>query len=122
MLFLKLSGLALCHVIFDIITVITVNNREVVPEPVNRFFHICFYVTGILFAMWFYNYVVQLTVRYKYVRRIKTAGYIIFVLSYCCFCFFPWNMRKVPEPITVMDRWLSSGMVCSSCTVVRALS
>lgn len=58
MLFLKLSGLALCHVIFDIITVITVNNREVVSEPVNRFFHICFYVTGILFAMWFYNYVV----------------------------------------------------------------
>lgn len=127
MLFLKLSGLALCHVIFDIITVITVNNREVVSEPVNRFFHICFYVTGILFAMWFYNYVVQLTVRYKYVRRIKTAGYVIFVLFVLLLLLLPMEYEKGVGtdysygPLAFIGYGLFL-LYCSACVVMMIIS
>ena len=94
MLFLKLSSLALCHVVFDIITVITVNNRDVVSDGVNRFFHICFYVSGILFAVWFYNYVVQLTVRYKYAQRLKTVGYIVFAFFMLLLLILPMEYVK----------------------------
>lgn len=89
MLFLKISLLALVYVFFDAVTVITVNNRNLVSDELNRFLHICFYITGLLFSIWFYNYVVQLTIRYKYVRKMKTAGYLIFVAFILSLLFLP---------------------------------
>lgn len=89
MLFLKLSILALIHVIFDIITVITVNNRDIISDQMNRFVHICFYITGLLFSIWFYNYIVQLTMRYKYVRKMKIIGYIVFIVFALSLLFLP---------------------------------
>ena len=77
MLFLKLAAVALAHIIFDMATVITVNNLDVVPDAVNRFLHIGFYITAILFVIWFYNYVVQLTAHYSYMRRLKRIGYLL---------------------------------------------
>ncbi len=94
MLFLKLSGLALFHVLFDMITVITVNNRDIVPDTVNRILHICFYISGLLFALWFYNYIVQLTVRFKYVRGMKAAGSVIFFLFALFLLFLPMEYRS----------------------------
>ncbi len=94
MLFLKLSCLALIHVIFDIITVITVNNRDIVSDQINRFVHICFYITGILFSIWFYNYIVQLTVRYKYVHKMKTMGYFIFIVFVLSLLFLPMEYEN----------------------------
>ena len=89
MLFLKISLLALVYVFFDAVTVITVNNRNLVSDELNRFLHICFYITGLLFSIWFYNYVVQLTIRYKYIRKMKTAGYLIFVAFILSLLFLP---------------------------------
>ncbi|MBQ4565975.1 MAG: GGDEF domain-containing protein [Oscillospiraceae bacterium] len=89
MLFLKISCSALINIIFDILTVITVNNRDTVPDPINRALHICFYITGLLFAMLFYHYIIQLTVRYKYVHTLKNVGYGIFVAFAFLLLFLP---------------------------------
>ena len=64
--FLKISIFALLHLIFDILTVITVNHADVVPDLVNRILHVCFYLAGICFSMAFYNYIVNLTAMYMF--------------------------------------------------------
>lgn len=94
MLFLKLSCLALAHVFFDIITVITVNNRTVVSDEVNRFLHIGFYITGLLFSMWFYNYIVQLFARYKYARMLKIVGYGALAFFVLLLLFLPMEYER----------------------------
>ena len=45
-----LNLLAIGHVVFDIITVITVNNQDTVPPLVNRLCHEIFYMFAILFC------------------------------------------------------------------------
>ena len=94
MLFLKLSCVALAHVVFDIITVITVNNRAFVPDIVNRALHICFYLTGILFAIWFYNYIVHLAARYKYMQIYQQAGYALLLLFTLLLLFLPMEYER----------------------------
>ncbi len=72
--FLKIAFYALGHVILDIITVVTVNNLDVVPEAVNKVLHIAFYCFGLLFIMEFLDYVIKLTMSNKLLkeyRRIK---------------------------------------------------
>lgn len=89
MLFLKMACASLLHVIFDIITVITVNNRDVVPDSVNRILHICFYFTGFLFAIMFYHYVIHLCALYRYMRFMKILGYIPLILFAVLLFFLP---------------------------------
>lgn len=72
--FLKIAFYALGHVILDIITVVTVNNLDVVPKAVNKVLHIAFYCFGLLFIMEFLDYVIKLTMSNKLLkeyRRIK---------------------------------------------------
>ncbi|MBR5485331.1 MAG: GGDEF domain-containing protein [Oscillospiraceae bacterium] len=75
MLFLKLASISLMHVLLDIITVITVNNRDVVPDFVNHVLHILFYVTGIGFGICFYNYIINFSAFYKHARLLRGLGY-----------------------------------------------
>lgn len=49
------------HVIFDIITVYTVNNVDIVPEILNYVFHIAFIVFAILYCYELFSYAVHLT-------------------------------------------------------------
>ena len=56
--FLRLAILAVGHVVFDIITVITVNHREAVPLWLNNVLHVIFYFFAILFAYQFFCYCV----------------------------------------------------------------
>lgn len=89
MFFLRMSLFALMHTLFDFITVITVNNLNLVPNPLNRFFHICFYLSGILFAVGFYHYIIHLCAPYQYIRRLKYAGYIPLLLFTLLLLFLP---------------------------------
>lgn len=89
MLFLKICSFGLLHVIFDIITVITVNNPAIVPDYVNRLMHICFYISGILFIQGFYNYIIHLTALYKHMRTLKALGYIPLMLFIILLIFLP---------------------------------
>ena len=89
MIFLKMACASLLHVIFDVITVITVNSRDVVPDSVNRVLHICFYITGILYAIMFYHYVIHLCALYRHMRVMKIVGYIPLALFVPLLLFLP---------------------------------
>lgn len=89
MLFLKLASSALIHVIFDVLTVITVNHRDVVPDVLNRVLHICFYISGIVFILVFYNYIINLMLEYKHVRILKKAGFVPLVIFIVMLVFLP---------------------------------
>lgn len=84
--FLRLSTMGICHVFFDIITLFTVNYRMIVPEALNKWFHICFYFTGMIFIAEFLEYVIKLTLSYRILRIFRKIMYvphlIIFVLTF----------------------------------------
>lgn len=85
--FIKIVICALCHLVFEAITVLTVNQRDIVPDVWNRVAHIIFILTGIVFVMEFFRYVIQLAMPLKYVRRLR------FVVCVPCILFvllMPW--------------------------------
>ncbi len=67
--FFRILIYALGHVVFDIITVITVNNVYTVPPKLNAICHILFYAFSIAFTMAYYEYIMLLTTSNK-VRKI----------------------------------------------------
>lgn len=83
--YIKLSCAGIVHVIFDMITVYTVNNREYVPDMFNKIAHIVFFASGVFFVETFMTYVIKLTLSYRILRIYKKFEYIplasIFVLS-----------------------------------------
>ena len=56
--FLRILLYSLGHVVFDIITVLTVNHLDKVPRVLNDLFHILFYAFSVMFIMAFYEYIV----------------------------------------------------------------
>lgn len=84
--FMKIALLALAHVVFDMITVITVNKIDDVPPMINKVLHMIYYYFSLLFIMEFYNYVVKLTVAHSLVKKMRYIGYIplsvFMILSY----------------------------------------
>ncbi len=89
MIFLKLVCFALIHVIFDMITVVTVNNREIIPDFVNRGMHILFYISGMLFVLGFYNYVIDIVGLYKYKQMLTYMGYVPLIIFIVMLVFLP---------------------------------
>lgn len=84
--FLRLSTIGISHVIFDIITLFTVNFRSLVPESLNKWFHVCFLLTGMIFAAEFLGYVIKLTLSHRILRSYRKFMYIphfiIFILTF----------------------------------------
>lgn len=81
--FLKIAFYAFGHVLLDMITVVTVNNLDVVPKAVNKVLHIAFYCFGLLFIMEFLDYVIKLTMSYRLLqgyRRVKFLPVITIIL------------------------------------------
>lgn len=78
--FVSVATIALLHVILDLTTVITVNNIDIVPEIINRILHIFFYISGIGFAIEFYDYVQHFSISNKFVRAMR---YIKFIPLVC---------------------------------------
>lgn len=87
--FMKVLIAAFCHVVLDIITVITVNNRHIVPDAVNKFLHLLFYFFSILFIMEFYNYIVRLTVPHNMQKLLQRIRFIPFILFVALFFVLP---------------------------------
>jgi len=81
--FSRILCFAMLHVVFDIITVITVNNMETIPNWINWFCHVVFYVTAMLFSNEIAMYAVALCYPKK-VKKIYPVGHLIislFILS-----------------------------------------
>jgi len=82
--FLTIMLTAIAHVALDLITVITVNNRDVVPDVLNRTLHILYYMSGILFSRAFYRYILNLSGLYQnrwlYILRSNIPIFIFFTI------------------------------------------
>lgn len=82
-IFHRLTAYVLVHGIFDIITVLTVNNLETVPEWLNWCAHVIFYFSAILFSGTFFNYTVQLCNgqrAYRTSRKISAAIAVAYLI------------------------------------------
>lgn len=85
--FMRILIYALGHVIFDIITVLTVNNIDVVPKRINDLCYIMFYAFGIAFIMAYYEYIV-LRVTPRRFRRIVLGFKYVPAAVYIIFAYF----------------------------------
>ena len=77
-LFPRLASIALAHIFFDAITILTVNLLGIVPTFLNRLLHIGFYLTGVLFGAQFLSYIIRiirLSPPSKTSRMFHRAGY-----------------------------------------------
>ena len=74
--FFRILIYSLAHVVFDIITVITVNKLDVVPPEVNAALHILYYAFSIAFTMAFYEYIVLMTASKKVQKIARIFKYI----------------------------------------------
>ena len=77
-LFPRLASIALAHIFFDAITILTVNLLGIVPAFLNRLLHIGFYLTGVLFGAQFLSYIIRiirLSPPSKTSRMFHRAGY-----------------------------------------------
>ncbi len=87
--FFRILIYALGHVIFDIITVITVNNLDTVPPALNAIFHIMYYALSIAFTMAFYEYIVLLTTSKKVQKIARIIKYIPALIYAVVIFIFP---------------------------------
>lgn len=81
-IFQLLTGVAFLNVLFDLITIYTVNNRDRVPEGVNLLAHIIYLLSilGYIFLLFLYmrSY---LAVKLTFSKRIRTVHSLPFILS-----------------------------------------
>ncbi|MBR2131875.1 MAG: GGDEF domain-containing protein [Oscillospiraceae bacterium] len=89
--FLNMVCLALLHVVFDIVTVVTVNYRDAVPEWINRPMHMLFYLTGILFVRECYSYAIHICGLHRYQRQMEILGWIPPVILTLLLLIYPMD-------------------------------
>lgn len=94
MYFLRVLYAAFLHVLLDVTTVITVNNRDVVPDWMNKILHLLFYFFGILFIMELYAYIVNLTIPHNLKRRFGLMRFIPFVVYILSAFILPIEYRS----------------------------
>lgn len=70
-IFLRICCWGLLHVVFDIITVYTVNHLETVPQRVNWLCHVIFYMAAIMFCYEFLNYIFQVSYPEKITKKLR---------------------------------------------------
>ncbi len=79
--FQRMLFYALGHVAFDVITVLTVNSLDTVPEWLNLAAHVIFYLFAILFSQEFFCYVVEI-IYGKRIQRIVRIVTLCMVVAY----------------------------------------
>ncbi len=84
--FSRLLRFALIHVVFDIVTVITVNNLTTVPALLNWVCHIIFYLSAIFFSNELVNYVTALCYP-KHSKKSYAVGHILTLIYILCLPF-----------------------------------
>ncbi|MDO5444129.1 MAG: EAL domain-containing protein [Eubacteriales bacterium] len=84
--FYRLLFFATLHVIFDIITVWTVNHVETVPPTVNYLCHIAFYMAAILYSREISIYVFNMS-HPKHIREFSIITLVLAAAYLCCIPF-----------------------------------
>ena len=82
--FIKICCIALIHVVFDAITVFTVNHTALIPKPLNFWLHICMYIFAVWFCFEIFWYVLKHLLNAKqvkkYVHIFRSPFYIYLLL------------------------------------------
>ncbi len=73
--FQRLLVYAIGHIVFDIVTVLTVNNLDKVPLWFNFAAHVVFYLFAILFAQEFLCYVIALTYEKRVLKPVRIGSF-----------------------------------------------
>lgn len=108
------------HVVFDILTVITVNNPDVFSSGVNRFLHMFFYFTGVAFGSSFYNYVIHLCGLYNVDKHVSKYRFVLLVVYAGLLLFLPieyvqGNGTYYSDGILVYVGFLTFLIYCGIC-------
>ncbi|MBQ0135081.1 MAG: EAL domain-containing protein [Clostridiales bacterium] len=79
----RILRLAILHVIFDIITVLTVNHPDSIPAGLNWICHVCFHLSAIFFSNELLSYAVALCYpdKTRLYRRIGCGLIILYIIS-----------------------------------------
>ena len=78
--FLRICCWGLIHVVFDIITVYTVNHLETVPQGVNWLCHVIFFMAAIMFCYEFLNYIFRVSYPEKISKKLRIISTAVPVL------------------------------------------
>lgn len=79
-IFLRICCCGLIHVVFDIITVYTVNHLETVPTWVNWLCHVIFFMAAIMFCYEFLNYIFLISYSEKTAKKLRLISTAVPVL------------------------------------------
>lgn len=71
---------AIAHLVFDILTVLTVNNFLVVPTIVNDIFHYVFYITAMIYCSIYLDYIAAQTVTVQLRQYISSSCKLLILL------------------------------------------
>lgn len=74
--FYRLSLFALGHVVFDIVTILTVNRLDSVAPWLNAVFHVIFYLMAVMFSYEFFGYVIYIGYSKNVTKRIRWLALI----------------------------------------------
>ncbi len=75
--FQRMLVYAIGHVVFDIVTVLTVNNLDKVPVWFNFAAHVVFYLFAILFSQEFFCYVIALSYEKRIQKAARRSGFCL---------------------------------------------
>ena len=85
----RIINYSVLYVFFDMITVITVNNQEIVHESINNLAHYIFYLLGVLVGFSYYIYAVKMVSLYESERILKKIGYFPIPIYLLCAIKYP---------------------------------
>ena len=86
-IFLRICGWGLIHVVFDIITVYTVNHLETVPQGVNWLCHVVFFMAAIMSCYELLNYIVRISYPEKLAKKLRIISTAVPVLYFALIPF-----------------------------------
>ena len=118
--FLKLSCIALSHVIFEACQVIAMIYKGIIDELTSLIVYIGFYATGIAFVVWFFTYVVRRLAHYKHSVLIKVIGYVLLALYVAALALLPLNRAGVRHDASPLEEIMYGIFLlyCTVCTVI----
>lgn len=109
--FIRMCCYAFGHVIFDIITVYTVNKLDTIPAVVNKLCHLMFIYFAILFAYELFIYIMKQSISEKLVRIVKKIGQVIVIGYMVAAPFFKIEYVKGNVTNYSAGVWISLGYV-----------
>lgn len=92
--FVRLTVFAVGHVVFDIVTAITVNNRDALPEWLNVIFHVTFYIFAVLFAYEFFCCTAENALTKSVARRVRRLALVPGVLFVLLLPLLPIGVKS----------------------------